>query len=252
MASFESMVSTKLPTTYLFRMDRWTPDSLPAKRMAEYMAKLALLFGAPDSVHFSKLRSGSATQFFNVDLAGAQQVWTRLNASNGPMAEPELAAVRRDINKMLMEDGQVGYVKAEPGPKLLEFLGRKTPIADEVSVHQTGSIDGIVIRVGGRGESVPVSVDAGDGVFHRCSTTRVVAKRLAAHLFDGDVRLMGKGRWLRSEDGEWKLLAFEIADFEVLRSDSLQSFVSDMRAIEGSEWNAMADPQSTLRSYRSN
>ena len=154
MASFESMVSTKLPTTYLFRMDRWTPDSLPAKRMAEYMAKLALLFGAPDSVHFSKLRSGSATQFFNVDLAGAQQVWTRLNASNGPMAEPELAAVRRDINKMLMEDGQVGYVKAEPGPKLLEFLGRKTPIADEVSVHQTGSIDGIVIRVGGRGESV--------------------------------------------------------------------------------------------------
>ena len=247
-----AMVPTKPPTTYLFRMDKWTPDSLPAKRMAEYMAKLVLLFGAPDAVHFSRLRSGSAKQYFNVDPAAAPQVWARLIASNEPMAEPELAAARRDINKMLMEDDQVGYVKAEPGPKVIEFLGRKTPIADEVTVLQTGSIDGVVIRVGGRDMSVPVSIDAGDGVFHRCSTTGVVAKRLAAHLFEGDLRLMGKGKWLRSGDGEWKLLTFEIADFEVLNPDSLQSFISDMRAVEGSEWNAMADPQSTLRSHRGN
>jgi hypothetical protein len=244
------MDQTPPPTTYLFRMDRWTPASLPAKRMAEYMTKLASLFGSPDGVHFSKVRSGSHRQLFEVDPACAPLVRDRLHAANDPQASQDLANIRRDINKMLLEDGQVGYVKAEPGPKILEFPGRMTRIADEVTVHQTGSIDGTVIRVGGRDSSVPVSIDAGDGIFHRCSTTRQIAKRLAPHLFESDIRLHGKGKWFRGGDGAWELLAFEISDFEVLTPDSLEAFVKDMRAIDGSEWNAIADPQAKLKDFR--
>ena len=41
------------PTAYLFRMDCWKPETFPAKRFAEYVLKLAALFGGvlPANLH---------------------------------------------------------------------------------------------------------------------------------------------------------------------------------------------------------
>ena len=108
----------------------------------------------------------------------------------------------------------------------------------------------MVIRIGGRDSSVPVSLDAGGGVYYRCTASRAVAKRLARHLFEGEVRVSGKGKWLRGGDGIWTLQSFDIADFESLDDAPLSTFVKEMRAIEGSQWNSSNDPQSELEKLR--
>ncbi len=242
------MDPTDAPVLYEFVMDRWTPSTIPMRRLVQYLEKLSALSGAPDGVHFIKIRSGSAKPSFSVDEYAAADVFSRFVAANdGSLAEA--VAIRHQINKMLIEDHCVGTLKVVDGPKVIDFPGRKTPIAEEIVVHESGELDGMVIRVGGRDATVPVQIE-GSGTYFRCTTSRTIAKQLAAHLFDGYVRVMGNGKWARGIDGVWEMRAFEIKAFHALDGRTLQAFVEDMRAIAGSGWNESQDAQADLRSLR--
>ena len=140
---------------------------------------------------------------------------------------------------------------SDPGQKIIVFPGCKTPIAEEVTVHEAGELDGTVIRVGGRSDrAIPVTLDNGSGEYYRCSASKETAKRLATHLFEGEVRVAGNGKWTRSADGAWRLQAFEIKDFIRVDTQSLSAVVAEMRKIEGSGWNAVPDAQAELRKLR--
>jgi hypothetical protein len=231
-------------------MDCWKPETLPAKRLAQYLERLAALLGEPEGVHFVKIRPGSARQYLRVDPAVASTVFERLTGQ-GVANQGEMTTIRRDINKMLMDDRGTGYLKAEPGARIITFPGRKTPIAEEVAVHEAGELDGTVIRVGGRGDrAVPVTLDNGAGDYFRCSATKDIAKRLAAVLFEGQVRVSGSGKWTRGSDGVWHLQSFDIKDFSRLDEGSLSAVVRDMRKVAGSGWNAVPDAQAELRKLR--
>lgn len=245
-----TMVATPPPTSYVFRMDCWKPETLPVRRLAQYLEKLAALLGDPDGVHFVKIRPGSARQYLRVDPPFAEGVFARLTG-HGTVDQGDSAAVRRDINKMLMDDRGTGYLKADPGQKIIDFPGCKTPISEEVTVHEAGELDGTVIRVGGRSDrAIPVTLDNGSGEYYRCSANKETAKRLATHLFEGDVRVAGNGKWTRGADGVWRLQAFEIKDFNRVDTQSLSAVVAEMRKIEGSGWNAVPDAQAELRKLR--
>ena len=241
------------PTAYLFRMDCWKPETLPAKRFAEYVLKLAVLFGEESHVHFAKVRSGSTKQYLNVDSTAAERVYLRLVGGTTVLPDQETATARRDINLMLIEDGGVGYVKAEPGPRIIDFPGRKTPIAEEVTIHEVGTLDGSIVRIGGRGATdrvVPITL-FGRGEYFPCRANKELAKKLASRLFECEVRVSGSGKWTRGADGVWRLQRFDIRDFsEIQGSPSLSAFVEDMRAVEGSGWNKVADAQAELRKLR--
>jgi len=57
-----------IPTVFDFRMSALKPETLPMARLAEYLARLAVLFGHQDQVYFSKVRKGSAIQENGVSL----------------------------------------------------------------------------------------------------------------------------------------------------------------------------------------
>jgi len=115
---------------------------------------------------------------------------------------------------------------------------------------QDGTLDGIVIRLGGKSDPVPVMVqDTSDRIL-KCSARRSVACRLAAHIFEREVRLTGTGRWQIDEFGNWLLLGFYIEDFIVLNDEPLTSLVSALRKIPGSEWENISDPWAELMEER--
>jgi hypothetical protein len=60
------------------------------------------------------------------------------------------------------------------------------------------------------------------------------AKALAPHLFE-PMRLFGKGRWERTEDGVWVLDHFTIENFEKLNDEPLSSVLDTLRSI-GGDW----------------
>lgn len=241
------------PTAYEFVMDRWTPDTIPMKRLAQYLDKLAGLLGRPESVHFTKITEGSARPAWNVDEVAAADVVSNLLAANN-CTSADGVKFRKEINRMLMDDGQVAYLRAvngrKKGPKVMVFAGRKTPIAQEVTVHEVGELEGVVIRVGGRDPTVPVSLQSADGEYYKCYTSRTIAKQLAPLLFDKQVRVSGKGKWRRSEDGVWSLEDFQITEFVPLEDSPMADFLASMRAVPGSGWNDMADPHAELRRIR--
>lgn len=233
------------PKAYQFVMDKWLPTTIPMKRLAQYMDKLALLFGSVEGVHFDKITAGSAKPLVHVDDVVAFEVSNRVKAANDDKAS-DAAKICKDINRMLQADGCVGYLRVHHGARLIDFPGRKTPISDEVTVHDTGDLEGTVIRVGGKDNTVPVTIQGADG-FYKCQTTKPIAKLLAKHLFEGQVRVVGKGKWLRDSEGIWSLQEFQILDFAPIENSSLTQFVNEMREIPGSDWNKMENPQAELK-----
>jgi len=44
---------------YRFKIDAYTPDTMPMSRLAEYMRELSEMLGEPSAVHFERLEPGS-------------------------------------------------------------------------------------------------------------------------------------------------------------------------------------------------
>ena len=64
-------------TEYRFRIDAYSPETMPMARLAEYMAELALLLGEPSAVHFKRLARGSTVLVNSVDREAAPKVRQR-------------------------------------------------------------------------------------------------------------------------------------------------------------------------------
>lgn len=237
-------------TTYDFRIDAWKPDTLPMARLAEYLAKLAVLFGNKEHVHFQKIRKGSAIPEILVDETAVPKVRERLRLAGGLDAPEDIARAHRDINRMLRDDNAVGTLRLKGGAKVLDFPGRKTALAEEAVVHEFGELDGMVIRVGGKDDTVHVTLEGAPGAYYRCNVTREMARKLAAYLFGQPVRVAGRGKWRRTREGVWELEAFDLKSFETLDEAPLTEVIAAMRKVEGSGWNELDNPQDEFKRLR--
>jgi len=115
--------------------------------------------------------------------------------------------------------------------------------------NQEGTLDGIVIMVGGKSDPVPVHIEQGSAVYN-CHAKRDVAIALGRHLFQSELRVRGKGRWTREAEGTWTLNRFTIQNFKVLDDEPLSAVVAKLREIPGSGWREVADPWSELMGMR--
>lgn len=219
-------------------------------RLAEYLARLAVLFGNKEHVHFMKVRKGSAIPEIVVDEPAVPKVKARLSLVGAPDAPEDLTRANRDINRMLRDDNASGMLRLKAGANILEFPGHKTPLAEEAVVYELGELDGVVIRIGGKDETVPVLMEGERGVYYHCNASRENARKMAAFLFGQAIRVVGRGKWRRTQEGEWELENFDIKDFEALDETPLADVIAGLRSLEGSDWNEMDDPQVELKRLR--
>ena len=236
--------------TYRFVIDAWDPARLPMARLAEYMSDLAGLFGQPDRVHFDRLETGSAVLVQHVDDAAIRAVRERLDVANGVAPADDIAKSIDAINLRLAEDQAIGSLHDAGGAEVLRFLGRDRPTLPSFGpLRQDSTCDGVLIRVGGKDDTVPVHLDD-RGTIHVCNADREMARRLAPHLYGGPLRVHGSARWERRSDGNWRLRRFDIKDFEELDDRPLAEVVQQLRSIPGSAWGAIGDPVAELRRIR--
>jgi len=236
---------------YRFKIDAYTPQTLPMARLAEYMGDLAILLGEPAHVHFARLEPGSVALVHVIEDNAVQNVQTRVaRAKRGEGPSDALSAVR-NINRKLRDDKGTAVLTQNSGAEIIRFPGLEEP--ERVSFgafNQEGSLDGVVIVVGGTSDPVPVHIQFSDSLVYLCYATRALAKELAKYIFANELRVNGTGRWLRDEAGIWKLERFTIASFEVLNDQPLTSVVASLRAIPGSEWESLPDPWAELETIR--
>jgi len=237
-------------TVFDFRMDAWTPDTLPMARLAEYLARLATLFGNQEQVYFVKVRKGSAIPEIHVHETAAPKVQARLQLVSTGSGPEDAQKSMQQINSMLREDNASATLRVKHGSVVIDFPGCKTPLAQEAIVHEAGELIGSVIRVGGKDDTVPFLLQDTDGTPYNCTTTRAIARELAHHLFGDLVRVQGMGKWRRTADSVWELDGFKVKSWEPMDQSSLEEAIKALRGIEGSQWNAFDDPQAELKKLR--
>lgn len=233
---------------YRFRIDAFTPETIPMARLAEYMADLATLLGSQERVHFSRVELGSLQILHEVEYEAIPKVKERLHGIRTRNAPEDAIKAYSNLDKKLAEDNAKASIETA-NDKVMEFPGReRTQLNAYGPVTEPGTFDGILIRVGGRDETVPVYLLEGD-VVHKCNSNREMAKKLAPHLFGKTLRVHGAGKWNRDEFGNWVMERFNITDFTLLDESSLTDVVSGLRSIPGGI-KELDDPMQELRRMR--
>lgn len=230
---------------FRFTIDRYTPETLPMARLAEYLSQLATLFGEKQAVHLTTSEAEGAVPLIRVEADALPQVRDRLSAvgrGEGPM---DAIRAYRSINERLRLDDTSATLTGSRDADVLPFPGRDAAAAELRHVRQTGSIDGEVIRVGGQGDDVRVILRAEDAILTEILASRPVAKALARHLFE-PVRLHGLGRWSRRRDGRWILEGLKVERFDVLLDGTLTEALSALHLL-GDRWDGSAEGLSDLR-----
>ena len=234
---------------YRFVIDAYSPETLPMARLAEYMANLARLLGRAEQVHFLRIEDGSAVLVQRIGNEAEQEVRSRLGSLADGSAPDDALKAFRALNRCLADDKTTGSLR-DGGGEVVRFPGREQrPPPVFGSFNQAGVLDGQLIRVGGRDDTVPVHLQDGETV-HICNANRDVAKRLAPHLYGPTLRVRGEGRWERDADGQWSMKRFTIGDFRQLDDAPLGEVVEKLRGVEGNGWKAVEDPWTELRRLR--
>lgn len=234
---------------YTFRIDAYTPDTIPMARLAAYMAELAAMFGEKDRVHFKGLKAGSTKLLSRVEREAAPKVRNNLaNATSGD--EGEAAKSFKKLNEMLRDDNaEAKLVRGKSN--ILNFPGRKAVRPPKLGPFNHGvAKDGILVRIGGKDKSAHAIIEDGDGCTWSFEVSREMAKELAHYLFTKPLRLTGQGRWFRDEDGQWQYSTLKAAEFKVLDEASLLEVVGRVRGLPKETWKQGIDPIEMLRSLR--
>jgi hypothetical protein len=221
---------------FTFRIDAFTPDTIPMARLAEYLAGLAELVGYKDSTHFVCIDAGSARLISRVEDQDAPSVRQRLASADGVDAEPAAAKAFKILDDMLANDNAIGDVSDSEGAIVIAFPGRtrQKPLAFP-AFRQEGSLDGQILSVGGKDRTAHVILRDGAVTYSNIELSHDLARAMSVHLYGAKVRLFGQGRWERHPDGAWKLLKFSVDRFEPLDNTPLSQVLGQIRTTPGNQ-----------------
>lgn len=236
---------------YVFKISGYTPQTIPMERLAEYLIGLARLLGEPASVHFDKLVEGSTGIVHRIDSEAEPKVRARVESVRAGIAPPEVLRAQRDLDEKLASDNAYGEWAELSGAQILYFPGVRAEKTPEFgAVIQQTILDGIIRKVGGRGErTVSVMLQTHEGFETHCRATRDMARRLSKHYDLKPLRLTGQGKWLRTPNG-WHLDNFEISSYEELDTRGLPEMVADIRSANFADLKSLKNPWATLREIR--
>lgn len=217
-------------TTYTFKIEDFTPESMPFGRLVEYYAEIKKMLGVADHLHLVDVVESSHGSAFKIDRNHEADLAKRLMAINDGTAPKNSTRARDAINYMLREDGTSGSFYDSRGVNVIPFPGKRTAETTQIRVRGAANFVGELYHIAGTRDDakVRISTDAYGVVF--CTTSRDIAKSLRDFLFE-DVKVSGRGMWAKSDDGKWDIDNFVITDFAPVKRQSLRQSVNRLRTM---------------------
>jgi hypothetical protein len=240
------------PDVYKFRIDSFTPSTIPMIRLATYMLELARLMGNDTSVHFREIQRGSAVIVSEVESVAVPKVRGRLTRVEGAASNwrenDETSDPFWKLNSMLAADNAVGNLRRGTAT-ILKFPGREAERVKIGPVTQPTSLIGQLVRVGGRDASAHALIQDAEGRGWRIIMTREQARALARYLYGDVMRFTGSGRWFRTEGGFWELDELRLQSWDEVTNETLRESVDSLRLLS-SDWQKTLDPMVALERIR--
>jgi hypothetical protein len=235
---------------YRFKIDAYSPETMPLDRLAEYLKELAVLFGESSSVHLIDLERGSTVLVHLVDNEADPKVRENLDAVVRKEAPPERMKAAENIDEKLRKDNAIGKLVSPEGSNVIAFPGRELVLPPTYGpFNQPGVIVGTPILVGGKNDPVPVHIEDRQGAVFDCVARRGVAREIAPYLFETVIKAEGIGRWMRLPSGEWEMKKFTIHSVKPVHDLPLRESVRKLRALPG-KWKELEDPLGELMDIR--
>lgn len=217
---------------YKFRIDAFSPETIPMARLAEYMADLSNLLGFKHAVHFTRLEGGSTVLVHTVDSEDVPKVEQRVREANRGDGPPDALKAIKSIDDRLADDNAVGRLSGIRNAEIIKFPGRERPKPLEYGAfRERATLQGQLVRIGGRDITSHATIQDGDVYYSKCELPRELARELSPLLYGPSIRLFGSGRWKRDAEGEWELLQFTVEAFDVLDDAPLSDAVSALRGL---------------------
>jgi len=188
----------------------------------------------PNSFHLMGIVESSHGSGFAVDRNSQIGVEKQIIQLLERTAPKTALRAQDTINAMLEEDKTSGSLTDKHGNNVIEFPGGRADDAIVFRIRDAETFTGELYYIAGTATDakVRISTDAYGVVF--CITTKEIAKALRDFLFE-DVRVSGRGTWIRSADGPWRIEDFAITDYAPVNRESLRGAVDRLRAI-GIDW----------------
>jgi hypothetical protein len=241
-----------MSNSYTLYIKAYSPETIPMARLAQYMQNLATMLGHETAVHFSTLKPGSTQLVTRIDYEEVPKVAKQLAQIKRGEGSPEATKAQAEIDRLLAEDNATGFIfeGMDQSAEIIAFPGVNRPRPVSYGpFNQEGSLDGVLISVGGADQTVHLQLQNGNLKYTGIETNRDTARRLAKHMYE-PVRVLGTGRWTRDQDGNWILKKFRVESFTVLQADDLRDAVNQLRKVEDSDLKSMDDPINALKALR--
>ena len=218
-------------------------------RLATYLDHLARVLGETEHVHFERLESGSAAVVHRVDAEAVERVEGRIQSIDRGDIPEDAKRSLDSLKKCLATDGATGSLLTPSGDRILHLASRKSAAEEVPVVKQSGTLDGVLTRVGGRGTIVPVHMQQGEEI-HQCEASRETARKMAPHIYGKPLRVTGNGTWERVALGNWKLRRFRIAEFHELGDGSFLEDFARLRKLGFEGWKQFDNPMEEIMRMR--
>jgi hypothetical protein len=231
----------------VFEIPEASPHEIPMTRLLEYLSEVATILGNRKHVHFLRVESGSLPCYMEVDEEAEKEVIERVNGVLRGDGTEEARTAFRTLRRYLTEDQYSAALKSEEN--IIAAFPR-TPEEKILGPYiQEGSLDGLLVNIGGTDATVPVHI-LSEGTDFRCNTSVEMARRLRNYLLEKPIRVFGKGKWYRNPNGRWHLDIFDISGFEELDDSSIPEVVLKLRAIARNPLMSSSDPLEDMRRVR--
>lgn len=225
-----------------FSIDSLTPDTLSMSRLAEYLKELSVLYGSIDHVHFDRVSEGSACLNVRIEEHAINDVHSRLSLVNLGDAPADITKAYNAVDRLLRADNATGAIYARKGSNVLIFPGRTRPDIPSISIDQQTTVDGVVIKIGGRDDTIPVRLRDIEGNIIRCMVKgQSQAKEIAKYYLDVPLRVNGIGSWTRDANG-WRLENLTIQSWEPLDTRPAHEVLEHLSMVDNNSWNQLDDP----------
>jgi hypothetical protein len=235
---------------FSLRIKGFTPDNLPLGRMGEYVSALAELIGDDVQASFERVTKGSAQLKIKISDDDADLAISKIKTAS---CADEGSSARRGYEKiqsLLASDRTSAEFRPQKGAVILKFPGAPKNVLRLAMIKEAGEINGRIIKVGGRDDSIPVSLRTPDGKIINCTANVEMALKLKRYLLEPiDVILLGEGKWKRTESGAWETVEFRIIEVSEMTFEDFDTELAKVRSA-GSGWDGVEDVDGELRRLR--
>lgn len=220
---------------YVFKINDLRPTTVPFGRLLEYYAELKKMLGNSDKIHLVDIKESSHASNLAIDENYVETFAQKINAIEAGNGSISSLRARDTINRMLKEDDTSGSFIDPYGSNILKFPGKHLDDNSQFSITDYAEIVGELYYIAGSANStIKTRVQTKQFGVVYCRVNRELGETLGEYLFK-QVRIKGRGQWLKREDGSWHLSDLDISEIEKLEQTSLIEDLKNINALT-SDW----------------